>query len=116
MGVVEMENDSAARFGTYDRRREAMVDWSKLELSGETGGEQSDDWVTGCLSGLLLSEKQEAMDHLEPRRLWLWLAAVGLLLPPCRLRLAMPLKMDERRRMEEGVEGPLKEGELGAVA
>ena len=34
------------------------------------------------------------MDHLEPRRFWLWLLV--------KLRLAKPLKMDDRRRDDEG--------------
>lgn len=60
------------------------------------------------LSGLLLSEKQDAMDHLEPRRLWLTAEELPLL-PKL---LAMPLKMDDRRRLGEA--GPNEAGELGA--
>lgn len=103
-----MENDSAARFGTYDLRLDAMVDWSKVELRGEAGGEKSCMETESCLSGLLLWEKQDEMDHLEARRLWLPLEE----LLPLMLRLAMPLKMEERRRA--GVAGPLEVGELGA--
>lgn len=75
-GVADVEKDSVALLGTYDVR---LDDDDLSEKAAVTGG----NWLSSSLSRvcceacsflaeLLLSEKQEAMDHLEPRRLWLW--------------------------------------------